>query len=159
MPVGDRMALVDERELYERHGRALVAFATSLVGPTDAPDVVQDATVSLIVSGKLAAAENPRALMYRAVLAQAKSMHRSVFRRRSRERRFAESVVHQDPELLPDVVSALVRLSPQQRACIFLTYWEDQTPATVGETLGIAEGTVKHHLAVGRDKLRRVLNG
>jgi len=157
MTVSDRMSPVNDGELYELHGRALVAFAASLVGPSDAPDVVHDAAMALFESGTLAEAVNPRALMYRAVLAKAKSMQRSIIRRRNRERLFAESVVYNDPEVLPEVVAAVVGLSQQQRACIFLTYWEDMTPAAIGELLGIAEGTVKHHLAVGRDKLRRVL--
>ncbi|MEN8235728.1 MAG: sigma factor-like helix-turn-helix DNA-binding protein, partial [Actinomycetota bacterium] len=95
---------------------------------------------------------------YRAVFARAKSMQRSVFRRRARERRFAESVIHHDPVVLPEVAAAVVRLSPRQRACVFLTYWEDLAPSDVGDLLGIAEGTVKHHLAVAREHLRRVLD-
>jgi len=151
------MRPVSDGELYERHGRALVAFAASLVGPSDAPDVVHDAVMALFESGILAEAENPRALMYRAVSAKAKSMQRSMFKRRSRERRFTESVVYHDSEVLPEVAAAVVRLSQQQRACIFLTYWEDMTPTAIGDLLGVAEGTVKHHLAVGREKLRKVL--
>lgn len=157
MTVSDRMSPVNDGELYELHGRALVAFAASIVGPSDAPDVVHDAAITLFESGSLAGAKNPKALMYRAVFAKAKSMQRSIFKRRSRERRFAESVVYYDPEVLPDVAAAVVGLSHQQRASIFLTYWEDMTPAAIGELLDIAEGTVKHHLAVGREKLRRVL--
>lgn len=147
-----------ERDLYDRHGGALVAYATSLVGPSDAADVVHDAAISLIESGRLASAENPKALMYRAVSAKAKSMQRSVFRRRNREHRFAESVVQYDPELHPEVINAVIGLSQRQRACIFLTYWEDMKPSGIAELLGIAEGTVKHHLAVARDNLRRTLD-
>lgn len=158
MTVSDRMNPVNDAELYNWHARALVAFASSLVGPSDAPDVVHDAAIALFESGSLANAANPKALMYRAVSAKARSMQRSVFKRRSRERRFAESVVYHDPEILPEVAAAVVGLSQQQRACIFLTYWEDMTPVAIGELLGIAEGTVKHHLAIGRQKLRRVLD-
>jgi RNA polymerase sigma factor (sigma-70 family) len=157
MTASDRMSPVNDGELYELHGRALVAFAASIVGPSDAPDVVHDAAIALFESGSLAGVKNPKALMYRAVFAKAKTMQRSMFKRRARERRFAESVVYHDPEVLPDVATAVVGLSPQQRASIFLTYWEDMTPAAIGDLLGIAEGTVKHHLAVGREKLRRVL--
>ncbi len=157
MTVNDRMSPVNDGELYERYARALVGFAASLVGPSDAPDVVHDAAMALFESGRLAEAANPRALLYRAVFTKAKSMQRSMFKRRSRESRFAESVIYHDPEVLPEVAAAVVKLSQQQRAAIFLTYWEDMTPAAIGDLLGIAEGTVKHHLAVGREKLRRVL--
>ena len=158
MTYRDTVGRVIDGDLYQRHGKGLVAFAASLVGPADAPDVVHDAVMSLIESGKLAHASNPAGLMYRAVFAKAKSKQRSMFRRRARERRFAESVIHHDPEIQPEVAAAVVRLSPMQRACIFLTYWQDMTPRAIGDLLGIAEGTVKHHLAVGRDHLRRTLH-
>jgi RNA polymerase sigma factor (sigma-70 family) len=96
--------------------------------------------------------------MYLAVLARAKTVQRSAFRRRGRERRYAENVVSADPEVMPEVARAVARLSPQQRACIFLTYWEDLTPRQVGERLSIAEGTVKLHLARARQNLREVLD-
>lgn len=153
----NRVGIVSPGEVYENHAVELTRFATSLVGPTDAPDVVHDAVVSLISSGRLAEADNPRALMYRAVLAKAHSMHRSVFRRRSREQRFAASLTAVDPERDPEVTAALVRLSPQQRACVWLAYWEDLDVARIAARLGIAEGTVKSHLARARERLRRVI--
>ena len=137
---------------------ALTRFATALVGPSDAADVVSDTMVSLLKSGKLVEADNPTALMYRAVLNKARSHHRSVYRRRARERKFADSIVVQDPELRPDVVDAVVKLSPQQRACVYLTYWEDLTPRDVAQRLDIGEGTVKRYLARARANLREVLD-
>lgn len=150
--------IVSGEALYASNRVALTRFATALVGPSDAADVVSDTMVSLLQSGKLAEADNPVALMYRAVLNKARSHHRSVYRRRARERKFAEAVVVHDPELRPDVVDAVVRLSPQQRACVYLTYWEDLAPADVAQRLGIGEGTVKRYLARARAKLREVLD-
>jgi len=144
--------------VYASNLVALTRFATALVGPSDAADVVSDAIVSLLKSGKLKEADNPDALMYRAVLNKARSHHRSVYRRRARERKFADSIVVQDPELRPDVVDAVVRLSPQQRACVYLTYWEDLTPGDVARRLDIGEGTVKRYLARARANLREVLD-
>ncbi|MDJ0925551.1 MAG: RNA polymerase sigma factor [Acidimicrobiia bacterium] len=144
--------------LYEAYRTELIRFATALAGPDDAPDVLSDAVESLLRSGQLVEAEYPLALLYRAVLAKANSMHRSVFRRRAREQRFAQSVVIEDPELRPDVVAAVVRLSPQKRACVYLTYWEDLAPDAVAERLGIGEGTVKKYLARARAQLREVLD-
>jgi RNA polymerase sigma-70 factor (ECF subfamily) len=144
--------------LYAEHRNSLVRYAAWLVGPDDAADVVSDAMESLLKSGVLDDAENPQALMRRAVLAKAKSMQRSFFRRRARERRFVQRWVQEDPAFRPEVVEAVVRLSPQQRACVYLTYWEDLTPPKVAEHLGIGEGTVKNHLARARAKLREVLD-
>jgi RNA polymerase sigma-70 factor (ECF subfamily) len=147
-----------EAGLYARYSTELVRFATALVGPSDAADAVSDAMLSLLKSGELAKAERPAALMYRAVLAKANSMHRSVFRRRAREQRFAQRVTIEDPELHPEVVAAVVQLSPQQRACVYLTYWEDLASKDVADRLGIGEGTVKRYLARARARLREVLN-
>jgi RNA polymerase sigma-70 factor (ECF subfamily) len=143
---------------YASNRVALTRFATALVGPTDAADVISDTMVSLLTSGKLEEAENPRALMYRAVLTKSRSHHRSLYRRREREQKFADGIATQDPDLRPDVVDAVVRLSPQQRACVYLTYWEDHAPHDVAQRLGIGEGTVKRYLARARAKLREVLD-
>ena len=143
---------------YASNRVALTRFATALVGPSDAADVVSDTMVSLIKSGQLERANNPTGLMYRAGLNKARSHHRSVYRRRARERKFAEAVATHDLELRPDVVDAVVRLSPQQRACVYLTYWEDLTARDVAQRLGIGEGTVKRYLARARAKLREVLD-
>jgi len=145
-------------ELYERDSHALTRFAASLVGASEAADIVQDVIEKMITNGRLSDAENPRALMYSAVLARARTVQRSAFRRRHREQRFVQGIVSADPEVMPEVARAVARLGPQQRACIFLTYWEDMTPSQISERLAIAEGTVKHHLARARKHLREVLD-
>jgi len=153
----NRVGLVSPGEVYESHAVELTRFATSLVGPADAPDMVHDAVASLLSSGLLTDADNPRALLYRAVLAKANSFHRSRFRRRRREQRFVDSLVAVDPERDTDVLAALVQLSPQQRACVWLAYWEDLDATRISDRLGIAEGTVKSHLARARENLRKVI--
>jgi RNA polymerase sigma factor (sigma-70 family) len=45
------------------------------------------------------------------------------------------------------VLEALGGLSPQQRACVVLRYYEDLPVAAVATVLGVAEGTVKRHLS------------
>lgn len=147
-----------EAGLYAQHRMGLVRFATVLMGPSDAPDAVSDAMLSLLKSGSLAKADNPQGLMYRAVYRRAKSYQRSGFRRRQREQRIAEQVAVEDPALQIDVVRAVARLSPLQRACVFLIYWEDLSTSDVGIRLGIGEGTVKKHLARARSRLREVLD-
>jgi len=158
MSIDEKATVSGAGDLYDRHGASITRFAASLVGPWDAQDVVHDAVAALMASGTLTEAENPRALMYRAVLSTAKSMQRSTFRRRAREQRFAENIETADPEVLPEVARAVAGLSAQQRACVFLTYWEDMTPEQVGLHVGISEGTVRAHLARARRRLREVLH-
>ncbi len=145
-------------EVYRAYASELTRFATALVGPSDAPDVVADAVVSVLRSGRLAEADNARALLYRVVLAKARSTQRSGFRRRTRERRVAQRLVEFQPEIRPEVLDAVVRLSPQQRACVFLRYWEDLSVTQVAERLGIGEGTVKRYLARAKSRLKEVLD-
>ena len=147
-----------DASLYRNHAKELVRFATALVGPFDAHDAVSEAMLSLLKGGRLEGASHPRALMYRAVLAKARSLQRSSFRRRAREQRTAERLATYEPEVQPEVFAAVVRLSAQQRACVYLTYWEDLAVGEDAERLGIGEGTVKRYLARARGQLRRVLH-
>jgi DNA-directed RNA polymerase specialized sigma24 family protein len=41
---------------------------------------------------------------------------------------------------------------------IFLTYWEDQSPAQIAALLAVSEGAVRKQLARARDHLRRILD-
>jgi RNA polymerase sigma factor (sigma-70 family) len=143
--------------IYEAYASELVRFATGLIGPTDAADVVADAFVALLGAPVWSQAENHRALLYRRVLFEARSRVRSAQRRRTREDR-AERVIRVEfPDLRPDVAAAVLDLSPQQRAIVVLTYWQDLTPASVADLLDISEGAVRKQLARARAHLRRVL--
>jgi RNA polymerase sigma factor (sigma-70 family) len=64
-----------------------------------------------------------------------------------------------DGELIvePEVRRSLDRLSVQQRAVTYLTYWHDLSPSSVAALLSISEGTVKRQLARARSTLREVL--
>jgi RNA polymerase sigma-70 factor (sigma-E family) len=59
-----------------------------------------------------------------------------------------------------DVVrSALGELSPRQRACIVLRYYQDLPVAQVAEALGLREGTVKRYLSEAMARLATCLAG
>lgn len=150
-----------DEAVYEAYAAELVRFASGLVGPSDAPDVVVDAFVRLSRSPVWPMAEDRRALWFRAVVFEAKSLHRSNGRRREREARVAASVpigaAPPDP-VDPEVRDALAKLSTQQRAVIFLTYWLDLQPASVAELLAVSEGSVRKQLARARNTLREVLS-
>jgi len=61
------------------------------------------------------------------------------------------------PEIMPEVARAVAHLSPQQRAVVFLTYWDDLDTSAVASLLGVSEGTVRKQLARARSQLRKVL--
>ncbi len=147
-----------DAEIYREHGPGLIRFATSLVGPNDATDVVQSAVVRALTSSSWEKVTNHKAYLYRSVSNEANSQHRSTMRRRAREMRTAHPAVEYPPEVRPEVLEALGDLSPRQRAVMYLTYWEDLDEAVVAELLGIGRGSVRRHLGRGRDKLRQVLD-
>lgn len=147
-----------DAEIYREHGPALVRFATGLVGPDDAADVVQTAVMRAFTARGWSDVANRRAYLYRTVLNVARSHHRSAIRRRARELRAASAEAVEPPELRPEVLEAVAALSPRQRAVVYLTYWEDLDEAAVAQRLDMGRGSVRRHLGRARDRLRRVLD-
>jgi len=82
-------------------------------------------------------------------------------RRRSRWNRAARQLT--GPEVGPDpadrvviqdvLLTALGDLSPRQRACVVLRYYQDLPIAQVASALGVAEGTVKRYLSEAMTRL------
>jgi RNA polymerase sigma-70 factor (ECF subfamily) len=150
--------MTTDAEVYEKHAEELTRFATALVGPSDAPDIVSTAVVNALSSSSWPTVENRRAYLYRCVLNAVRSGHRSTVRRERREVRVVERGVLEPPELRPEVLEAVRSLSDRQRAVVYLTYWDDLDPAAIASLLDIGEGSVKRHLARARDHLRRKLD-
>lgn len=150
--------MTTDAEVYEKHAEELTRFATALVGPTDAPDIVSTAVVNALSSRSWPTVDNRRAYLYRCVLNAVRSGHRSTVRRERREVRVLERGVLEPPELRPEVLEAVRSLSERQRAVVYLTYWDDLDPASIASLLDISEGSVKRHLARARDHLRRKLD-
>lgn len=145
-----------EGELYARHAVELTRFATALVGPDDAADVVADAMVSVLRSGRLSAVDNQRAYLFRAVFNEAANTVRSRRRRSRREHVAATPEFADGPEVDGvDVVRRLSMLSARQRAVVFLTYWADLTAPGCAQMLGCSTRTVERELAGARRLLER----
>lgn len=144
-------------ELYAKHAEAMTRFATGLVGPSDAADIVSDAVLRCLGSDRWLEVRDPRPYLYRAVLNQARQSHRGALRRAARDARIAPPATVEPPEVRPEILEAVARLSLRQRAVIVLTYWEDLDPAQVASRLQIGEGSVRRHLARARARLREEL--
>ena len=147
-----------DEEIYEKHAEALTRYAMGLVGPDDAADIVSKAVLASISSPSWAKVRNHRAYLYRAVLNQARKTHRDRQRRWSKELRAAKhNPSYQPTEYRPEVLAAVIELSPRQRAVTFLTYWEGLSAEETAEMIGISVGSVKRHLARARSRLRKRL--
>ena len=146
-------------EAYEKYSDELVRFATGLVGPTDGPDLVATAMVNVLAMRSWESVETPRAYLYRTVLNEAKRRHRKTMRRRAGEIRAAADLGASDlPDVRPDVLEAVGKLSVRQRAVVYLAYWDDLRPVEIARRLGIGESTVHRHLERGQERLRRLLH-
>jgi RNA polymerase sigma-70 factor (ECF subfamily) len=152
------MTTLTKGEVFQRYGVELTRFATSLVGPAEAQDVVSDALVAALWSDGWSRVENQRAYLYRTIVSQARMNHRSASRRRSRERRASSVMSVPSAGADVDVWMALRRLGVTERSVVFLIYWEDLTEADAAMRLGVSERTVRRHLSRARHKLGRLLD-
>ena len=150
------MELSDE-EVYSKHADELLRFAATLVGPSDAEDVLSSAVLRAFSSSSWTHVTSPRAYLYRSVLNEAHQLGRSSRRRLLRETRVALPDAVESVSLRPEVLSAVAKLSVEQRAVVFLTYWCDLSVEDVGETLGLSQRTTERRLRSARTLLRSVL--
>ena len=143
-------------EAYEKHAADLVVYATALVGPSDAEDVVAEAMLGVFTRARWSGVREPRGYLFRCVLNQARMQER----RRSTGRRKEASAplrsVDDGPE--PDDLGLLAPLSVRERSVIYLTYWVDLAPAAVADLLDLSEGAFRRYLARSRAKLREELS-
>jgi RNA polymerase sigma factor (sigma-70 family) len=148
----------EDTAIYQAHSQALVRFATGLVGPSDAADVVASAVLRAMTSKSWPQVTDHKAYLYRAVANEARSQYRSTMRRRAREQRVASREPVYQPDVRPEVLEAVSQLSPRQREVVVLTYWEDLSETAVADRLGMSPGSVRRHLGRARQQLRSLLN-
>jgi RNA polymerase sigma-70 factor (ECF subfamily) len=150
LPVTDESMLAMEllyREEGARLERALILFA----GDREvARDAVAEAFAQAIASkGHL---HTPQAWVWRAAFRIAAGE----LKNRHRARAFPEAVTEL-PEPLVDLVRALEKLSPKQRTCLILHHYADYPVKVVARLTGSTSGAVTVHLAVGRKRLKELL--
>lgn len=138
-------------ELMRTRHRALVSYAYLLSGNLrEAEDIVQDAIIKVFSRRSPRGREMSEAYVRRAIF----STYLDLYRRRrrwagithliSRDDRHASHDTAADARI--DMLSALATLSPRQRACVALRYYEDLPLEAIAQQLGCTVGTVKRHL-------------
>lgn len=145
---------VKEAEIWLNCKDDLTRYASVLVGPSDAEDVVSTVFLRVLDRRRLDHLEDARRYLFRAVLNESKT-------RRSRKRTVLGLVdlpgpPPADPE--PEVLEAVLSLPLGQRAATFFVYWADMSVAEAAEMMGVRSGTVKRYLHLARSKLEGVLN-
>lgn len=133
-------------------------FAASLVGPNNAADLVSEAVVATLQRRTLSSLDNPRAYLMQAVVNRARSRGRQLERERRALARHRTPSVPDHAEVISDVTQLVAGLPPQQRAAIFLVYWEDMEPSEAARLLGLRPGTIRRYLHLARKRLGRLLD-
>ena len=145
--------------LVAERGDSLTRYAYLISGSRDdASDLVQDALVKTF--GRLRngfSISSAEAYVRRAIL----NTYLDSGRRTSRWRKIAHLQIapdldepkDADTESRLDVRMELIKLTPRERACLVLRYYEDLKVDDIADWLGISSGAVKRYLSDGLGKL------
>ena len=146
-------------KLVEERGPALTRYAYLISGSRDdAADLVQDALVKTF--GRLRngfSISSAEAYVRRAIL----NTYLDAGRKTSRWRKIAHlqaTPVEQEPvdtetDSRIDMRARLMKLSPRERACLVLRYYEDLKVDDIAEELEISAGAVKRYLSDGLSRM------
>lgn len=152
----DDVSPIATENLWRQHADELLRFATVLVGPSDASDIVTDAFMRC-APALVDVAASQRAYLYRAVTNRAHDLRRTRRRRWARDLAAILPSSNTNPDPLVDVRRAVASLSVAQRAVVYLVYWEDRTEVAAAEILQVSPGTVRRHLTRAQAHLRKAL--
>lgn len=160
---GDHVAWQDQvTEFVAARGPALVGYARLLTGDHDsAQDLVQDALAKAWSRWRAGAdIESLEAYVRKVVLTTYLDQYRR--RRLWQSRRHLLATPDVAPEQHPDaeegdLADALRQLTPRERACVVLRFYEDLTVAGIAARLQVSEGAVKRYLSDGTRRLGALL--
>jgi RNA polymerase sigma factor (sigma-70 family) len=150
--------------MVQERRSALVAYACLfVVDRGDAEDLVHDAIVRTFA--------RPRVVTdVHAAEGYVRQAIRTAFLDQTRARRTWRGRAHlfRDEQTVPaaegaataaaDVGAALVRLTPRERACVVLRYFDDLPVREIAQALDLSDGSVKRYLSDGAHKLRDILD-
>lgn len=148
----------DVRQIYERHGPALVACACSLLSDYGlAEDIVQSVFLRAL-RGDLTLPESPLAYFYRAV----KNGAFNALRDRSRESALPADeswLVQKGGDRIASLAlqKSLEQLPVDQREIVILHHWSGFTFEEAAEVLGISTHTAASRYRYALEKLREHL--
>lgn len=147
--------------LVERHQRGLRAFLRRAAG-AEADDVAQEAFLTAWASlGRLRDDEGFRPWLYGIAWRKALTLTRSAARSARRDHDWTQERAGEGSGLAAEdrlaLEAAMATLAPDQRAAVTLCLADGWSHGEAADALGLPLGTIKSHVARGRDKLLSVL--
>jgi len=147
----------DARGLYERHGRALLAYACALLrDPSAAEDVLHQVFLN-VLRGRAAINGDPVPYLFRAI----RNTALNHIRGQSREVELAgagvwlESPDGRTEESLA-LQSALATLPAEQREVVVLKIWGQLTFEEAAAVIGVSPNTAASRYRYGLEKLKEI---
>ncbi len=142
-----------DETIYRELKGDLIRYATVLVGPSDAEDVLSTVIARVYRSGRtLSDLEAPRPYLMKSVF------HEAMDRKRQRRMLPLVDQAVEPADARPDVFDAVVGLPIQQRAAIYLSYWVGMTSDEAARYMGCRPATVRRYLHLAKRKLEGVLD-
>ena len=151
------------QQLVEERWPRLLARATLVApSPADAEDLVQDALVATFSSrARFTSLGQAEQYVRRAIVTRSIDKARTAASERRATDLAAAQPVPVEQTTLPglerDVVEALGRLTPRQRACVVLRHLEDLSVAQTADQLGLSQGAVKRYTSEAAATMQRLL--
>ena len=147
--------------LVERHQQGLRAFLRRAAG-ADADDVAQEAFVTAWANlNRLRDDEGFRPWLYGIAWRKALTLTRSAARSARRDHDWTRERDGEGNGLAAEdrmaLEAAMATLAPDQRAAVTLCLADGWSHGEAADALGLPLGTIKSHVARGRDKLLSVL--
>lgn len=148
--------------LARERGPALVGYAYLLTGDLpSAQDLVQDALIHTFSRRRTDDVEFLEAYVRRSILNGYLNDRRRTARWRGKQHLVARTEPTTGPDSVAvtqaDVHAALGRLTPRERACTVLQYFEDLSVKEIAARLDLSEGAVKRYLSDARRRLAPML--
>ncbi len=151
--------LDEESRLFAELYRPLRRFA-AVVGPIeiDPDDLLQEAVARVLRRRRLTDLDQPGAYLKRTIVNLASNHRRGMARERLALTRFGASG-RSGGDSYPSDLNELLRLSPQERAVLYLSEVEGYRYAEIGDLLGCSEAAARKRAMRGRRRLYAELAG
>ncbi|WP_042370252.1 sigma-70 family RNA polymerase sigma factor [Streptacidiphilus neutrinimicus] len=153
-------------ELVEARGTELNRYGFLLCGDRgEGADLLQDALVRVFTHPRGGwTVRDVEGYVRRTML----NRYLDLYRRQQRLRLLLPRLGHAQPESVPDhgegadrrldLLAALDALTPRQRACVVLRFYEDLPVAEVAHRMRLSQGTVKRHLSDANSRMSAALD-